>query len=296
MSISRIDISFRADGDIPIGGWLFLPEAPGTRPAVTMCAGFGGTIHHGLEPFAIAFAEAGFVTLLHDHRGFGSSGGEPRQDVDPWQQIADWRRAISYLESRPEVDAKRIGLWGTSYSGGHALMLGASDRRLRAIVAQVPTISGYEQGRRRIPADQFAAVDEALAQDDRNQLNGKLGYQALVGADPAMPAAYRSQDAIDFMLRPVPEGVWENMVTLRSSRLARMYEPGAFVAHVSPTPLMLIVARDDGSTPTDIALEAYQRALEPKHLVLVPGDHYDIYIAQRPAAIAAAVDWFRKHL
>ncbi len=296
MSISRIDIAFRADGNISIGGWLFLPEGPGPHPAVTMCAGFGGTIHHGLEPFAVAFGEAGFATLLHDHRGFGSSEGQPRQDVDPWRQIADWRRAISYLEGRPEVDATRIGLWGTSYSGGHALMLGASDRRLKAIVAQVPTISGYEQGLRRIPADQFAAVDEALAQDDRNQLDGEPGYQALVGADPAVPAAYRSRDAIDFMLRPVPEGVWENTVTLRSSRLARMYEPGAFVARVSPTPLMFIVARDDGSTPTDLALAAYQRALEPKRLVLVPGVHYDIYIAQRPAAIAAAVEWFREHL
>jgi fermentation-respiration switch protein FrsA (DUF1100 family) len=296
MSISRTDISFRADAGTAIGGWLFLPERVGPHPAITMSAGFGGTIHHGLEPFAVAFAEAGFAVLLHDHRGFGSSDGLPRQDVDCWRQIADWRRAISYLEGRPEVDAKRIGLWGTSYSGGHAIMLGASDRRLKAVVAQVPTISGYEQGLRRIPADQLAAVDEALAQDDRNQLDGEPGYQALVGADPAVPAAYRSQDAIDFMLRPVPEGAWENTVTLRSSRLARMYEPGAFVSRVSPTPMMFIVAREDGATPTDLALAAYQRALEPKRLVLVPGVHYDIYIAQRSAAIAAALEWFREHL
>lgn len=296
MSISRTDISFRADAETAIGGWLFLPEGAGPHPAITMSAGFGGTIHHGLEPFAVAFAEAGFAVLLHDHRGFGCSAGLPRQDVDPWRQIADWRRAISYLEGRPEVDAKRIGLWGTSYSGGHAIMLGASDRRLKAVVAQVPTISGYEQGLRRVPADQLAAVDEALAQDDRNQLDGEPGYQALVGSDPGVPAAYRTKDAIDFMLRPVPEGVWENTVTLRSSRLARMYEPGAFASRVSPTPLMFIVAREDGATPTDLALAAYQRALEPKRLVLVPGVHYDIYIAQRSAAIAAALEWFREHL
>ncbi|WP_244477953.1 alpha/beta hydrolase [Methylobacterium sp. Leaf86] len=296
MSISKVDISFRADADILLGGWLFLPEGHGPHPAITMCAGFGGTIHHGLEPFAVAFAEAGFATLLHDHRGFGSSGGQPRQDVDPWRQIADWRRAISFLESRPEVDAMRIGLWGTSYSGGHALMLGASDRRLKAIVAQVPTISGYEQGLRRIPADQLSAVDEALAQDDRNQLDGEPGYQALVGADPAVPAAFRSQEAIDFMLPAVPDGVWENMVTLRSSRLARMYEPGAFVSRVSPTPLMFIVAREDRTTPTDLALAAYERALEPKRLVLVPGSHFGIYLTQRDVAIAAAVEWFHEHL
>ncbi|MHC2086465.1 alpha/beta hydrolase [Methylobacterium sp. CM6244] len=296
MSISKVDISFRADANILLGGWLFLPEGHGPHPAITMCAGFGGTIHHGLEPFAVAFAEAGFATLLHDHRGFGSSGGQPRQDVDPWRQIADWRRAISFLESRPEVDVMRIGLWGTSYSGGHALILGASDRRLKAIVAQVPTISGYEQGLRRIPADQLSAIDEALAQDDRNQLDGEPGYQALVGADPAVPAAFRSQEAIDFMLPAVPDGVWENMVTLRSSRLARMYEPGAFVSRVSPTPLMFIVAREDRTTPTDLALAAYERALEPKRLVLVPGSHFGIYLTQRDVAIAAAVEWFHEHL
>ncbi|MET8214171.1 acetylxylan esterase [Streptomyces sp. NPDC005373] len=102
--------------------------------------------------------------LLHDHRTFD---GEPRQDIDLWQQITDWRRAITYLESRPEVDAARNWLWGTSCAGGHALVLGGTDRRLRAIVAQVPTISGYEQGLRRVPAENAAALEEALNEDER---------------------------------------------------------------------------------------------------------------------------------
>jgi alpha/beta superfamily hydrolase len=55
-----------------------------------MAHGYAGTKYHGIEPMAEAFAEAGFVVLLHDHRGFGDSGGEPRQDINPWQQITDW--------------------------------------------------------------------------------------------------------------------------------------------------------------------------------------------------------------
>jgi dienelactone hydrolase len=85
---------------------------------------------HGLERFARAFAEAGFVALVHDHRNFGASDGAVRHDIDPWRQIADWRRAISFLESQPEVDATRIGVWGTSYAGGHVLVLGATDRHI----------------------------------------------------------------------------------------------------------------------------------------------------------------------
>src|SRR5580698_6726000 len=125
---SKLDVRIPAEGGIELGAWLFLPERDGPHAAITMAHGFAGTKEHGLERFAQAFAAAGFVVLVHDHRNFGTSGGELRGDIDPWQQIADWRRAISYLESRPEVDPTRIGLWGTSYAGGHALVLGATDR------------------------------------------------------------------------------------------------------------------------------------------------------------------------
>lgn len=119
--VERENVEFAADAGVTLRGWLFLPDRPGPYPAITMAHGYAGIKEHGLEPFARAFAEGGFAVLLHDHRAFGASDGEPRQDVDPWQQITDWRRAISYLESRPEVDADRIGLWGTSYAGGHAI-------------------------------------------------------------------------------------------------------------------------------------------------------------------------------
>jgi predicted acyl esterase len=100
-----------------------------------MSHGFAGTKEHGLVRFAKAFAEAGFAVLVHDHRGLGASGGEPRQDVNPTLQIADWRRVISWLEARPEIDGTQIGIWGTSYSAGHAIILAATDRRLKCVVA-----------------------------------------------------------------------------------------------------------------------------------------------------------------
>ena len=293
----KLDVTIPAEGGIELGAWLFLPEGDGIRPAITMAHGFGGTREHGLERFAQAFAAAGFVVLVHDHRNFGTSGGDLRGDIDPWQQIADWRRAISYLESRPEVDRTRIGLWGTSYAGGHALVLGATDRRLRCIVAQVPTISGYEQGLRRVSPDATPALEHAFNEDERGRLRGELPRrQAIVSSDLTVPAAYRSQDAIDFYLQPIPEGLWKNEVTLRSTRVARMYEPGTWISRVSPTPLLMVVARDDKVTIADLALAGYERALEPKRLVLIPGGHFDPYLDQFPLAEAAATGWFREHL
>jgi len=295
--IKRTDVEFEVDGGVKLRGWLFVPPGEGRRPAITMAHGYAGVKEQGIEPFAKAFAEAGFVVLLHDHRGFGASEGLPRQDVDPWRQIADWRRAISYLESLDVVDPKRIGLWGTSYAGGHAIVLGATDRRLKCVVAQVPTISGYEQGLRRIPPENVAAIEEMFAQDDREQLRGEPPRrQAIVSDDLSVPASYRARDAIDFYLQPVPPGAWENNVTVRSTRAARMYEPGQWIARVSPTPLLMVAAMRDTITLTDLELAAYERALQPKRLVTIEGGHFDPYLSQFHVSSGAALEWFKQHL
>jgi hypothetical protein len=295
--ISKTNTRIPAEGGIELGAWLFVPEGADARPAITMAHGFAGTREHAIERFAKAFADAGFVVLVHDHRNFGTSGGEIRGDVDPTRQIADWRRAISFLESRPEVDPLRIGLWGTSYAGGHAIVLGATDRRLRCVVAQVPTISGYEQGLRRVSPDALPTLEHVFDEDERAQLRGEpLRRQAVVSVDTSVLAAYRSKEAIDFYLQPVSAGLWENEITLRSTRAARMYEPGNWISRVSPTPLLLVVASDDKLTVTDLALAAYERALEPKRLALIPGGHFDPYLQQFPLAEVAATAWFREHL
>jgi fermentation-respiration switch protein FrsA (DUF1100 family) len=294
----RKDVEFPAADGVILRGWLFVPRGRGPKhPAISMAHGYAGVKDHGLERFARNFAEAGFVVLIHDHRNFGASEGRVRGDIDPWQQIADWRRAITFLEAHPEVDSSRIGLWGTSYAGGHVLVLGATDRRIRAVVSQVPTISGFEQGLRRVSPDAISALENAFSEDDRAQLRGEPPRrQLIVGADPAVPAAYRSKPAIDFYLQPLLDGAWENSVTLQSTRAARMYEPGIWAPRISPTPLLMIVALADTITVTDLALVAYERALEPKKLVTIQGDHFDPYLGQFEKSSAAAIGWFEDHL
>jgi fermentation-respiration switch protein FrsA (DUF1100 family) len=295
--VQRQNVEFAVEGDATLRGWLFVPDGAGPHPAITMAHGFAGVKEHGLERFARAFADAGFVVLVHDHRGFGASDGSPRYDIDPWVQIADWRRAISFLESQSFVDPARIGLWGSSYAGGHAIVLGATDRRLRAVVAQVPTISGYQQSLRRVAPDQVTELEGAFADDERSQFRGgRLATQAVVSADPAVRAAYRAPDAIAFYNQPAPAGVWDNVVTLRSTRAARMYEPGTWISRVSPTPLLMVVGLHDTITLTDLALGAYEAALQPKKLVTIDGGHFDPYVSQFAKASGAAVAWFTEHL
>jgi fermentation-respiration switch protein FrsA (DUF1100 family) len=225
---------------------------------------------HGIEPFAQAFAEAGFVVLLHDTAASARARASRARTSTRGGRSPTGGAPSAIWRASTVVDPKRIGLWGTSYAGGHAIVLGATERRLRCVVAQVPTISGYEQGLRRIAPENVAAIEEMFADDDRAQLRGEPPRrQAIVSADPGVPASYRARDAIDFYLQPTPAGAWENHVTVRSTRAARMYEPGNWIARVSPTPLLMVVATRDTITLTDLGA----RRLRARAAAQAPGDH-----------------------
>ena len=107
----------------------------------------------------------------------------------------------------------------------------------------------------------MAGLEARFIDDDRRQFAGEApATQLVVSTDPATPAAYRSPDAVAFYTQPVPEGVhWGNEVTVRSSRAARMYEPGQWVSRVSPTPLLMIIGLNDTITLTDTGLAAYEK-------------------------------------
>lgn len=296
--VQRHDVTFPTADGTTLAGWLYRPEGTGPWPAITMAHGFGATRYHGLDTYGRAFADAGFLTLVHDHRGFGDSGGSVRQDIDPWTQIEDWRTAITYLETVEGVDPTRIGIWGTSYSGGHALVLGATDIRLRAVVAQVPTIDGWASGLRRVAPYAVVDLEQAFIDDQRRQYRGdQPRRQKFVDPDPSVTAAYHSQDTIDFFYdQDIPDGLWTNEVTLQSTRKARAYQPGQFITRISPTPLLMIVATDDTTAPTDLALTAYGKALQPKALHLIDGGHYAPYRDRLDESVTAATQWFLTHL
>ncbi|GHH86205.1 hypothetical protein GCM10018793_57250 [Streptomyces sulfonofaciens] len=294
----RIDVRIPLPDGTKLAAWLFLPdETERPLPAITMAHGFGGTRYHALEPIARRISEAGYAVLLHDHRNFGDSEGAPRQDIDPHQQISDWRWVITHLGTHEEVDEQRIGIWGSSYAGGHTLVLAATDRRIKAVYAQVPTVSGYETGLRRVPPHEVRALEERFNQDERDQLTGKPPvYVPFVDADPANQASYRQREAVDFYLNWAPEDKWANEVTLQSNRRARAYEPGLWLPRIAPTPLLMLVATDDDVAPTDIALAGFERAREPKKLVFLEGNHFSPYVQQFEFTTSVAIDWFDTHL
>src|SRR4029450_6305458 len=106
----RRDIAFKTEDGVTLRGWLYLPdEATGPVPTVVMAHGFSAVKEMYLDSFAEVFAAGGLGALVFDYRNFGASDGEPRQEIDPWQQVRDYRHAITYAQTRPEVAGARIG-------------------------------------------------------------------------------------------------------------------------------------------------------------------------------------------
>jgi fermentation-respiration switch protein FrsA (DUF1100 family) len=264
-----------------------------------MAHGFSAVKEMYLDSFAEAFAAGGLGALVFDNRNFGASDGEPRQEIDPWAQVRDYRHAITYAQTRSEVDPDRIGVWGSSYSGGHVLVVAAIDRRVRCVVAQVPLASGYQNIKRLVRQD-FLAPNRATMDADRAaRYRGEPPAMVpVVDPDPMAVSALPTPDSWEWFSETgrTRAPAWKNEVTLRTVEMLMEYEPGVYLERISPTPLLMVVAAGDHLTPTDLALGAYQRAREPKRLVLLPGAHFDAYVKDFDAASSAARDWFREHL
>jgi fermentation-respiration switch protein FrsA (DUF1100 family) len=296
----RTDIEFKAEDGVTLRGWRYRPaNGSGPWPTIVMAHGFSAVKEMYLDRFAEVFAAAGLAALVFDNRNFGASDGEPRQEIAPWRQIDDYRDAISYALTLPETDPDRVGVWGSSYSGAHVLVLGAIDRRIKCVASQVPLISGYRNARRLIRADMIAPVLAMCAEDRLKRYQG--GAPALlpvVSEDPAGPAALPTPDSWHWFTETGRKRApsWRNEVTLRSIELFLGYEPGAYIELISPTPLLMVVALGDHLTVADEALGAYERARQPKRLVTLKGGHFDAYVADFEAASGAARDWFVEHL
>ncbi|MCB9944097.1 MAG: alpha/beta hydrolase [Geminicoccaceae bacterium] len=296
----RKDVEFRTEDGVTLRGWHYMPDnGKGPFATIVMAHGFSAVKEMYLDKFAEAFAKAGMAAIVFDNRNFGASDGDNRQHINPWTQVSDYRDAITYAETLAETDATRIGVWGSSYSGGHVLVVAAIDRRVKAVVSQVPLASGHENARRLVRADFIAGLQQAFEDDRRNRMKGgKPAMIPVVDEDPNAPSALPTPDSWKWFseTHKARAPSWKNEVTLQSVEMFTEYEPASYISHVSPTPLLMVVALGDHLTVADQALAAYERALHPKKLVTLKGGHFDAYVANFDKAEPPATQWFLEHL
>lgn len=297
--MARRDIEFDAEG-VTLRGWFYGAEgSTGTAPTIVMAHGFSALKEMYLDKYAELFAVNGLNALVFDNRNFGDSEGTPRQEIDPWAQVRDYRHAITYATTLPETDASRIGAWGTSYSGGHVLVVAAIDRRIKAVVAQVPMVSGYDNVRALVRSDFIGGFREQFDADRLARFQGEdPAMVPVVAENPLDPAALPTSDSWQWFTETGKTRApnWKNEVTLRSVEMLGEYNPVDYVAQISPTPLLMLPARNDVLTPAAFAIDAYEKAREPKRLEILPGGHFDAYVKGFDASSGPALNWFREHL
>lgn len=295
----RKNITFSSKG-LRCRGWLYVPDdlAEGQKsPTIVMAQGFSAVKEAMLPDFAERFATAGLVTLAFDYRYFGESEGEPRCQLFPLEQVEDVRNAITWVSDQPEVDPQRIGLWGTSYGGGIVVYTATFDRRIKAVVAQVPATIGTEF-RRAVDPKGWDARDAFYLRDRVERYrSGAVNYMKVV-APEGEPCVFPGKENYEGYMAGVETSPnWRNQVTIESLEKIREFDSARLVHWITPTALLLIPAEKDSLIPIDAVKETYERAREPKGLLALPIKHFEIY--SEPwfsTAAGAAIDWFVSHL
>ncbi len=302
--MTRVEHPFTVDG-AECAAWLYRPARSGPRPCVVLAHGFGMTRACRLDAWARRFADAGFAALVFDYRGFGDSGGMPRQVLDIAAQRADWRAAVAHARATPGVDADRVALWGTSFSGGHVLTVAADDPRVAAVVAQVPFVdgrallrSGPARRRRPDPARLRHTVglvgaglrDEVRRRRGRPPLLVPVAGEVGSGAVIAGPGAERA------IRHLVPTDVaWRNEIAAGVALRVPFDRPGRRASEIR-CPLLVAVCDQDTVTPPGPAL-AVAAAAPRGETVHHDCTHFEAYVgAGFEAFCADEIEFLVRHL
>lgn len=270
----RSDVVFTSQGT-RCAAWLYLPDGEEPHPCVILAHGLGATRDMRLDAYAERFAQAGLAAFVFDYRHFGDSDGEPRQLLDIGRELEDWSAALAYVRALPQVDATRIALWGTSFSGGHVIVTAARDQHIQAVIAQIPFTDGLTTilpqgvvGSLRLT---FAGLRDAFRQMLRRppyyvQTIGKPGSLAPL----ATPGAFEGYQTI-----LPPDYHKPNYIAARILLNIVSYRPIQAASRVQ-CPLLICLCDRDLITSPQAALKTAQAAphSEVHHY---DGDHFDIY-------------------
>jgi uncharacterized protein len=262
-------------------GRLYRPLDARPAPVVVMAHGTSATIPMVTDRYAEVFQEAGLAVFLYDHRNFGSSDGEPRQEINPWVQSRGYRDAMTFVGSLAGIDSGAIAIWGDSYSAAEVLVVGAVDERVAAVVAQVPACGPV------LPTPDpdgsvFAAMRDTL-------LHGEIGGETEGTTDGPMPVVSADQLNTPSLLSPIQafrwfiehggrHGTgWENRATRVIPSTPAPFHAGIASPHLHRPLLMMIAPEDEmpGASP-EISGAAYRAVPGSKELIEIEGGHFGL--------------------
>lgn len=271
---------------------------PGGHPLVVMAHGFGATRDSGLLPFAERFADAGCEVLVFDYRGFGTSAGRVRQDVDHRRHREDYHAALAFARSRPGVDPARIVLWGSSYSGGHVIAVAAQDRHVAAVISQGAAMDGLAAllgVRRGAGNGRVASMTAAGLRDAAGALGGRPPVHLPIVGPVGSEAVISTPDA-EAGYGAIMGPTFENRMCARGVLRIATNRPVTHAAKV-PCPTLLVIAEQDSIAPVGAVHEVAKRLGSRAEVLSLPVGHFDIYVGEPfESSVTRQVDFLRRTL
>lgn len=282
-------------------GLLLRPDGEVKPPIVVMAHGLSATIRMVADEYAEVFRRHGLAVLLYDHRNLGASGGEPRQEINPWIQSRGYLNAIDFAETLDGIDHDRIGLWGDSYSAGEVLVVGAVDHRVTAIVAQIP-VCGARPPDLEPTQQNFDRIKEAV-------LSGDVAGGPDVTTGP-VPVVSPDQLGTPSMLEPVQafrwfidsgaqHGTgWVNRMTRVLPNTPVPFHPVLCAPFVTAPTLMMVAPNDEMAHANySVARLAYDLMPCPKAWHDIAGGHFGLLYHPSPLfdeASAIQTDFYKR--
>lgn len=273
----RTDIEITSHGTA-LAAWHYAADTDewttaAGRPCVVMAHGFGATKDAGLTPFAERFAAAGADVVVFDYRGFGTSAGSPRQNVDHRRHREDYRSVVSQVRELDGIDPDRIVVWGSSYSGGHVVAVAAKDARLAAVISQGAAMDGLAAV---VEILKYAGVRQLLRLS-AHALRGVVqrSYSIPIVAAPGELAAITSHDGLsgyEIIMGPT----FENRMLARGILPILINRPVASAAKLT-MPLMLVVAASDTIAPPSAVERVAKKAQGRVEVERFDVGHFEIY-------------------
>jgi uncharacterized protein len=288
-------INFYSEGFRLVGD-VFSPDdlKPGDRRAgIVLCHGYTGVKDLYLPDNARVLNQAGYVVLVFDYKGWGDSEG-PRSRLAPYSRVADVQAALTFLGSLPEVDASRLGIYGTSYGGATVVWTAAIDPRVKCVVSVVGIGNGTRWMRSVRRPDEF---HDLVARADQDRVRQAVeGKSEFVKREEILLPDRQSAELAAAARRNNPAAV--STIPLEYVHETLEFNPEWVVDRIAPRPILFITTDDDRLVPPEESIALHARAGEPKKLVILNGyGHYEVY--SEPAfseVMRASTAWFTEHL
>jgi uncharacterized protein len=284
-------VEFPSEG-ATLRGRLYRPARDAPPCFLVMAHGTSATIRMVIDDYARAFHQAGFGVLLYDHRNLGESGGEPRQEINPWIQARGYRDAVAWLRRQADTANAKIALWGESYSATQVLVVGALLEGLAAVIAQIPVCG--------------AALPDVEADDEAFALLKAIVEGGDVAGTPEtttgpLPVVSFDPESVPSLLTPVQAfrwfieyggrhlSGWQNRVSRVVPRTPVPFSPYLTAAHLR-APTLMMVGRNDEMVHCNRQVQqaVYDRIAGPKSLYEIEGGHFGLLWCPGPLFDEAA--------